>query len=343
MIAVLGEALVDRFEDEDGPPVERPGGSPANVAVALARLDVPTRLVTQLGDDARGRTVLRHLCDNGVAVATGSVRAGRPTSVARTVVTGGQASYQFSVGWDGVGSRGLRTLLDDRVDCVHTGSIAALAPLSHGGAASVLRAVAVARGRATITFDPNCRPSVMGDPRTVRRRTEDLVAVSDVVKASEDDVRWLYGGRPPEAVMHRWLDLGARLVVVTHGWRGSSAVTRRHAVAVSAEPVDVVDTVGAGDSFMAGLLAGLHHAGLLGAPAARPAGAARDRPAAPDAARRRPGRGGHLWAPWCRQPHRRRARRRRRPNGSPHRPSVTGWAIWKTLPNGSRTIARRSP
>ena len=266
MIAVLGEALVDRFEDEDGPPVERPGGSPANVAVALARLDVPTRLVTQLGDDARGRAVLRHLCDNGVAVATGSVRAGRPTSIARTVVTGGQASYQFSVGWEGVGSRGLRTLLDDRVDCVHTGSIAALAPLSHGGAASVLRAVAVARGRATITFDPNCRPSVMGDPRTVRRRTEDLVAVSDVVKASEDDVRWLYSGRPPEAVMHRWLDLGARLVVVTHGWRGSSAVTRRHAVAVSAEPVDVVDTVGAGDSFMAGLLAGLHHAGLLGAP-----------------------------------------------------------------------------
>jgi fructokinase len=130
----------------------------------------------------------------------------------------------------------------------------------------VLRAVAVARGRATITFDPNCRPSVMGDARTVRRRTEDLVAVSDVVKASDDDVRWLYSGRPPEAVMHRWLDLGARLVVVTHGWRGSSALTRRHSVAVSAEPVDVVDTVGAGDSFMAGLLAGLHHAGLLGAP-----------------------------------------------------------------------------
>jgi fructokinase len=265
VIAVLGEALVDRFEDGDRPPVERPGGSPANVAVALARLDVPTRLVTQLGDDARGRTVLRHLCDNGVAVATGSVHAGRPTSVARTVVSSGQASYQFSVGWEGIGARGLRTLLDDRVDCVHTGSIAALAPLSHGGAASVLRAVAVARGRSTITFDPNCRPSVMGDAHAVRRRTEDLVAVSDVVKASEDDVRWLYSGRPPEAVMRRWLDLGAMLVVVTHGRRGSSAATRRHAVAVPAEPVEVVDTVGAGDSFMAGLLAGLHQANLLGA------------------------------------------------------------------------------
>jgi len=265
MIAVLGEALVDRFEAEDGPPVERPGGSPANVAVALARLDVPTRLVTQLGDDARGRGVLHHLRDNGVDVAPGSVRDGRPTSVARTVVTGGQASYEFSVGWEGLGARDLRTLLDDRVDCVHTGSIAALAPLSAAGAASVHRAVAVARGKATITFDPNCRPTVMGDAGAVRRRTEDLVAVSDVVKASEDDLRWLYGGRSPDAVVSRWLDLGAALVVVTHGGRGSSAATRHVAVAAPAEPVEVVDTVGAGDSFMAGLLAGLHRAGLLGA------------------------------------------------------------------------------
>jgi fructokinase len=267
MIAVLGEALVDRFEIGDGPPIERPGGSPANVAVALARLGVATRLVTQLGDDPRGRAVLRHLCDNGVDVTPGSVRGDRTTSVARTAVTDGQAEYDFRVRWDELPPGAFRAVLDDRVTCVHTGSIAALAPLAGAGADSVHRAVAVARHQATITFDPNCRPSIMGDPRAVRRRTEDLVSVSDVVKASEDDVRWLYGDRPPGAVVRRWLDLGASVVVVTQGGYGSTAMTRDVEVSVPAERVEVVDTVGAGDSFMAGLLVGLDRVGLLGAPA----------------------------------------------------------------------------
>jgi fructokinase len=202
------------------------------------------------------------------------VQPGRPTSVARTVITGGQASYRFSVGWEGVGSRGLRTLLDDRVDCLHTGSIAALAPVGPG-AGGVVRAAAVARRRATVTFDPNCRPSIMGDPYATRHRAEALVAVSDVVKASEEDVRWLYPRIPVHEVMRHWLVLGAILVVVTRGRHGSWAQTPDVEVTLPARPVDVVDTIGAGDSFMAGLLASLDRAGLLGA-AARPALAALD-------------------------------------------------------------------
>ena len=272
MITVLGEALVDRFEGADHPPFERPGGSPANVAVALARLGVTTRLATQLGDDERGRMVLRHLRQNGVAVAPGSMRGGRPTSVARTVVTNGQAEYDFSVTWEELPVTAQLTLIEGGTNCVHTGSIAALAPLAGqagtgAGADSVRRAIVAARNRATVTFDPNCRPSIMGALGAVRLRTAALVAVSDVVKASEDDLRWLYADRSPRAVVSGWLDLGAALVVVTRGAGGSWAATREVAVAVPAEPIEVIDTVGAGDSFMAGLLAGLHDRGLLGAEA----------------------------------------------------------------------------
>jgi fructokinase len=275
MITVLGEALVDRLEAGDGSPaIERPGGSPANVAVALARLGVPTRLVTQLGDDARGRAVLRHLHDSGVVVTAGSVHRGRRTGVARTVVSDGQAAYDFSVRWDRLAGDAARAVLDDDVRCLHTGSIAALAPVGPG-AGGVVRAAAMARRRATVTFDPNCRPSIMGDPYATRHRAEALVAVSDVVKASEEDVRWLYPRIPVHEVMRHWLVLGAILVVVTRGRHGSWAQTPDVEVTLPARPVDVVDTVGAGDSFMAGLLASLDRAGLLGA-AARPALAALD-------------------------------------------------------------------
>jgi fructokinase len=281
MIAVLGETLVDRFEAGDGSPaIERTGGSPANVAVALARLGVATRLVTQLGDDTRGRAVLRYLHDSGVLVTAGSVHGGRRTGVARTTIIDGQPSYDFTAWWDKLSPAANRAVLDDHIRCLHTGSIAALAPAG-SGAGTVQRAAAAARRRATITFDPNCRPSVMGDAHAGRRRAEGLVALSDVVKASEDDVRWLYGDRPVTAVAARWLDLGALLVIVTRGRRGSSAVTARTEVTVPAPAVDVVDTVGAGDSFMAGVLVGLDRAGVLGA-AARPDLAALDGAAVED-------------------------------------------------------------
>ena len=136
-----------------------------------------------------------------------------------------------------------------------------------------------ARGRATITFDPNCRPTVMGDARVVRRRTEDPGWPATSSRPARTTCR-LYSGRPHEAAGATVAGPRARLVVITHGWRGSSAATRRHAVAVSAEPVEVVDTVGAGDSFMAGLLAG-STTPVCWVRRPGPAGAARRRHAAP--------------------------------------------------------------
>lgn len=266
MITVLGETVVDRFDLGEGKASYRPGGSPANVAVALARLGEPVRLATQLGRDPHGRMLLRHLQDNAVAVVPGSVGDGVATSIARTVLQRGHATYEFSVTWQPLASETRASLLGDGTICLHTGSIAAAV---EPGAQSVLEAVTEARPSAMVTFDPNCRPSIMGTPDTVRPAAERLVTASDIVKASDDDIRWLYPGRSLASVTARWHALGADLVVVTLGGRGATATTRGLEVTVPAEPIDVVDTVGAGDSFMAGLLSGLHTEGLL-RPAQRP-------------------------------------------------------------------------
>lgn len=259
MITVVGECLVDLIEDPSGEVIAHPGGSPANVAVALARLGQPTTLLTQLGDDAHGRLLRAHLAGSGVRLDAASVPDLASTSVARTRVgADGQARYDFSIVWRsfpelsavGLGSR-----------CLHTGSLATvLGP----GADDVLALVRDRRAGTMISYDPNCRPSLMGDRTTVRQRVEELVAASDVVKVSLEDLAWLHPGREHGQVGREWLDRGATLVVVTRGDGGAWAVTLRGAVQVDARPVQVVDTVGAGDAFTAGLLAALDQRDLLG-------------------------------------------------------------------------------
>ncbi len=147
---------------------------------------------------------------------------------------------------------------------MHTGSIGALlAP----GAARVERLVQDARARSTISYDPNIRPMLVGSVDETRVQLERFIAVSDVVKASQEDIHWLSPGVEPASVARRWLELGPALVVVTMGHRGSIAVARDAFIEVPAPRVTVVDTVGAGDSFMAGLLDGLWSRGVLGAAA----------------------------------------------------------------------------
>lgn len=266
MITVVGEALVDLIEGPPGGPEAHPGGSPANVAVALARLGEDVGLVTQLGDDPHGHLVLEHLRANGVRLAAGSLLDATPTSVARTTLRpDGQADYTFDIAWRAFESTVESTVgstVDDTAACVHTGSIAAFLDPGAAHVADLLRA---ARATATISYDPNCRPSLMGDPETAVRRVEDLVAMSDLVKVSEEDLAWLYPGRHHDEIGRAWLALGARLVVVTLGADGAWGSTARVAVTVSPVPVRVVDTVGAGDAFTAGLLHACRAAGLLGA------------------------------------------------------------------------------
>jgi fructokinase len=254
---VVGEALVDEVRAADGTVAAHPGGSPANVAIGLGRLGREVELLTWLGPDAYGTLVADHVEASGVRLAPGSTDAAS-TSVATAVLDAtGAATYQFDLEWQLPAGDATPGAL-----VVHTGSIAAVLEPGGSRVAEILRA---ARDTATITYDPNARPSLMGSPADALAKVESVLALSDVVKVSDEDIEWLTG-LTPDAVAPQWLERGPRLIVVTRGGEGASAWTgdgRR--VDVAAPRVVVADTVGAGDSFMGGLIDGLWSAGMLGA------------------------------------------------------------------------------
>lgn len=265
IVAVAGEALVDLVPAPVGGYLEiAPGGSPANVAVGLARLGVPVRMLARLADDPLGRRMRAHLADNGVALDH-AVPAVEQTSMALvTVDDDGVPSYDFRVDgtadWQWTADE-LAPALDGPVVAVHSGSLA----LTTEPGATPLRALLErAAATATVSYDPNCRPLLMGDPAGVLAGVHALLAVADVVKVSSEDLEWL--GLSPEAALEDWLARGPAVVAVTLGGDGVLAGTadgvrtRRPGIAVT-----VVDTVGAGDTFSAALLAGLYARDLLGA------------------------------------------------------------------------------
>ncbi|MFI9626096.1 carbohydrate kinase [Streptomyces sp. NPDC052042] len=255
-LLVIGECVADIVRSADASARVHPGGSPANVAYGLARLGHAATLLTQLGPDDHGRLIRSHLTDAGVAVRTDGSTAPTPTAVV-TLDREGRAAYAFEIGWT------LAPVAPDRPPHhVHTGSIAAV---TDPGAATVLAAVEALRTSATVSYDPNVRPALMGDHDTAVRRAERCVALSDVVRASDEDLAWLYPGEEPETVARRWLDRGPALVLVTLGGDGALAVLPGGRVTVGAFGTEVVDTVGAGDAFMSGTLHALAAHGLLGA------------------------------------------------------------------------------
>ncbi len=255
-VLVVGEALVDVVR-RDGDDVAQPGGSPLNVAVGLRRLEVRATLHSAFGADAHGVSIAGHLEASGVSVTPTTI-SDRVTSVAlATLDDAGAATYTFSIDWDpaALGAHDLA------FDAVHTGSIAAaLEP----GATMVEHLLARLRPGATISFDPNVRPQLMAPADEARPRIERFVALADVVKASDEDIAWLYPDATVAEILERWLGLGPALVVVTRGAAGAEALCARGSVHVRAPAGAVADTIGAGDSFMAGLLAALSDLKLLG-------------------------------------------------------------------------------
>ena len=259
MFIVVGEALVDLVGQRGGRMLAiHPGGSPANVALGLARLGQPVTLKTCLGQDSLGQIVASHLEASGVRVDPGP-EAGVATSLAIAMLAAGRASYDFRITWD-VGDL---APLPVETRCMHTGS---LATVLEPGKTNVVDLMARERerGRVTVSYDPNVRPALLGDPATARPDIERLVALSDVVKVSDEDLGWLYPGRGDEEVAQEWLASGPALVVVTRGGAGVYAVSTGLEVRRPALPIDLVDTVGAGDSFTSGLLDGLQRADLIG-------------------------------------------------------------------------------
>jgi fructokinase len=264
MLTVIGEGLVDVVQRTSG--IEaHVGGSPLNVAVGLARLDHPVQFIGRFGRDAYGDSVAAHLKASSVMVPQGPDAL--PTSVATALVgDDGAATYTFDLAWELPGLAGRLPFMLQGTTLVHTGSIAAmLAP----GAADVLAAVEHSHPSATISFDPNCRPSIITDVDYARRQAEKFVALADVVKASDEDLEWLYPGVDVLDSARRWLSLGGSegpaLVVVTRGAVGPWGITAAGEAEFAAPRVDVADTVGAGDSFMAALISGVVDRGLDGA------------------------------------------------------------------------------
>ncbi|MBW8761494.1 MAG: carbohydrate kinase [Microbacterium sp.] len=258
-VLVIGEALVDIVHREAGRIEETPGGSPANVALALARLGDEPLLLTQLGEDPRGRAVRAWLAASGVDVLVAG--AERTSTASAQLGPDGSARYEFDLSWtlDGVDPE---SVVGEHPGIVHVGSVAALL---HPGADVVRSLLEALRPDALISYDPNIRPALVPDRAQALRDVEALVAASDVVKASDEDLGWLYPGEDPLEVAQRLQRSGPAIVVVTRGGDGADAVTAAGVVRVGGHRVDVVDTVGAGDTFMAALIHSLRDAGLSGA------------------------------------------------------------------------------
>lgn len=258
MFAVVGEALVDLVGQRGGRTfAAHPGGSPANVALGLARLGDPVTLTTRLGRDAFGQMITSHLEASGVIVDPGPEPRGA-TSLAIATLAAGVASYDFRIDWNVAALPPLP--IETR--CLHTGSLSTI--LTPGDRAVIdLIARERERGLVTVSYDPNVRPALLGTPAQAQPGIEALVALSDVVKVSDEDLGWLYPGEADEAVARRWLATGPVVVIVTRGGGGVYAVSRRLEVRRPAVTIDLVDTVGAGDSYTSGLLDGLCRADLI--------------------------------------------------------------------------------
>ncbi|WP_433709217.1 carbohydrate kinase family protein [Nocardia sp. CA-084685] len=260
MITVIGEALLDLIAESDAQVfASRPGGSPANVAVGLARLGAQVILATQLVDDLPGRIVGKHLRANHVVVQRLPAQSSATSIALAALDDDGGATYDFRIAWDVTEPP---RILPDCL-CLHTGSIATAV---YPGAAVVedLMRKQQRSGSVTISLDPNIRPSLLGSVDGERARVERQVGLADIVKVSAEDLRWIYPGADPRAVARDWLARGPALVVVTLGADGAYALTPQLAVTRVAPQITVVDTVGAGDAFTAGLLTAVGGVGLLG-------------------------------------------------------------------------------
>lgn len=257
-VLCLGEALIDVVAREGQETAEHVGGSPLNVACVLSAMGHAPTIGAWWGDDDRGHRIAQYAADHGVKVVPGSDGAERTTVAYAQLDHEGRATYTFDLLWE------LPELTElDRVGHLHTGSIAAT--LEPGGT-QVVNAVKAVREHGTVSYDPNVRPAIMESPEAVRGRVEELIGLCDVLKASDEDVSWLYPETPVEDVMREWITMGPALVVVTRGPWGAYArlAGNRDMLVVDQLTVKLADTVGAGDSFMGGLLSGLLDAGLIG-------------------------------------------------------------------------------
>lgn len=247
---LVGEALVDIVVPVEGEHTDAPGGSPLNVAVGLSRLGIDALLLTELGDDDYGRLVHEHVTGSGVRLGEGSVVPGHRTSTATAHLDEhNAASYDFDLSW----TLGPRTL-PEGARGLHVGSIGASLRPGRDSVVDLLDQ-AVDAG-VFVSYDPNARPVFLPPAPQAWEDMNQIAAHADLVKMSDEDVHAFSPDSTPAEVAEHLLGNGrTRLVVVTHGGTGAEAFTKAGSVTVPSPRVEVVDTVGAGDSFMGALIA----------------------------------------------------------------------------------------
>ncbi|PZO76027.1 MAG: carbohydrate kinase [Mesorhizobium amorphae] len=265
MIVCCGEALIDMLprESREGEPAFAPyaGGAVFNSAIALGRLGVPAEFFCGLSSDFFGDMLRSTLASAQVGTDL-SPRSDLPTTLAFVRLVGGHASYLFYD--ENTAGRMLEEhhlpALPEPADAMLFGAISLIPEPSGATYEALMRRE---HTRSVCMLDPNIRPGFIRDRAKHHDRIRRMMAMADIVKLSDEDLNWFEEEGTPEEIARRWLESGPSLVIVTGGAKGATAFTRDFSVSVSPPTVTVVDTVGAGDTFNAGVLAALFEAGAL--------------------------------------------------------------------------------
>ncbi|MDF0603193.1 carbohydrate kinase [Psychromarinibacter sp. C21-152] len=265
MILCCGEALIDMLPrtSEAGEDAFAPysGGAVFNTAIALGRLGAPSGFYCELAGDMFGEMLQDALADSRVSTDYAPI-VDRPCTLAFVKLVEGQATYAFYDEGTALRMMTPETLppLGDDVSALFFGGISLVGePCGTAFEALATRAA----GDRAIMIDPNIRTSFIADEAAYRGRVERMIALSDIVKVSDEDLRWIMGDGEPGALAREILRMGPKVVCITEGGKGARGITATGEVQVAAPRVEVADTVGAGDTFNAGVLAALHEAGAL--------------------------------------------------------------------------------
>jgi fructokinase len=262
-IWVCGEVLIDLIPGSDGVRVPHVGGGPANTAKALARLGHDVQFIDGISTDEYGVAARKELLDDEVKLDL-ALTSDKPTCLAIiSLDANGGASYEFKIDGTATFDFDLKWLPDPsryKPQVLHMGTLVTV--IQPGADVLYDWAMQVAEF-APIVFDPNIRPSVMGDHDIYEAAVEKWAALSSVIKVSDDDMAWLYPGQKYEDVAQRWISDGAALVVVTRGSNGIIGFTADCAVEVDGAKITVADTVGAGDTVGAIIVEAMIEKGIL--------------------------------------------------------------------------------